>query len=69
MRLLRARGTGKLGKVAHGSATQSLWLEDRKVGSQVIGEDRSRLPGRGTVGENRGREKCQRQNEGENMQI
>ena len=35
-----------LGKKASGSATQGLWREDRKVGSQVIGEDRSRLPGR-----------------------
>ena len=51
MRPLRARGPAKLGKVAYGSATQGLWLRDRKVGSLVSGEDRSRLPGRGTVGE------------------
>ena len=51
MRPLRARGSAKLGKVAYGSATQGLWLRDRKVGSLVSGEDRSRLPGRGTVGE------------------
>ena len=38
-----------LGKVVSGSATQSLWLGDRKVGSQVVGEDQSRLPGRGAV--------------------
>ena len=25
-------------KVAFGSATQGLWLADRKVGSQVVGE-------------------------------
>ena len=51
VRLLRARGPAELGKVASGSATLVLWLGDRKVGSQVIGKDRSRLPGRGTVGE------------------
>ena len=39
MRLLRA-----CGKVASGSATQGLWLGNRKVGSQVIGKNRSRLP-------------------------
>ena len=38
----------ELGKVAPGSAAQSLWLGDRKVGSQVIGEDR--IPGKETVG-------------------
>ena len=31
-------------------ATQGLWLGDRKVGSQVVGKDRNRLPERGTVG-------------------
>ena len=51
MRLLRARGSAEHGKVTSGSATLGLWLGDRKVGSHVIGEDRSRLPGRGTVGE------------------
>ena len=50
MRLFRARSSAELGKVASGSATQGLWLRDRKVGSQVIGEDRSRFPGRGAVG-------------------
>ena len=30
--------------------TLGLWLEDRKVGSQVIGENRNRFPGKGTVG-------------------
>ena len=49
VRLLRARGSAKLGKVASGSATQSLWLRNRKVGSQASGIDRSRIPGRGKV--------------------
>ena len=40
-----------LGKVASGSATQGLWLGDRKVGSQVVGKDRSQLSGIETVGE------------------
>ena len=39
VRPLRARSLADLGDVASGSATQGLWLEDRKVGSQVIGED------------------------------
>ena len=47
----QSRGSADLGKVVTGSATQSLWLKDREVGSQVIGEDRSRLPVRRTVGE------------------
>ena len=47
----RARGLVELGKVASGSATQGLCLEDRKVGSQVIGEDQSRFPGIGTLRE------------------
>ena len=51
MRLLRARGSAELSEVASGSATQSLWLGDRKVGSQVIAEDQNRFPGRETVGE------------------
>ena len=46
-----ARGLVELGKVASGSAAQDLWLRDRKVRSQVIGEDRSQFSGRGTVGE------------------
>ena len=57
MRLLRARGSVELGKVASVSGTQSFWLGNRKVGSQVVGEDRSRFPGRGTVGEVRRRER------------
>ena len=51
MKLFRAGGSAELGKVASDSATQGLWLGDRKVGSQVIGEDRSRPPRKGTVGE------------------
>ena len=51
VRLFGARGSVEVGKVASRTATQSLWLGDRKVGSQVIDEDRSQLPGRGTVGE------------------
>ena len=43
VRLLRARGSAELGEVASGSATQGLWLRNRKVGSQVSGVDRSRL--------------------------
>ena len=50
MRLLRARGSAELGKVASGSATQGLWLGGRKVGSQVSGKDRSQLLGREIVG-------------------
>ena len=36
--LLRACGSAELGRVASDSATQFLWLGDRKVGSQVIGK-------------------------------
>ena len=50
MRLHRARGSAELREVASGSATQSLWLRNGKVGSQVTGIDRSRFPGRRTVG-------------------
>ena len=53
MRLLRVRGSAELEKVTSGFATQGLWLRDRKVRSQLIGEDQSRFPGRGTVGEAR----------------
>ena len=50
MKLLRARDSGELGKIVSGSATQGLWLKDRKmIASQIIGEDRSRLPGRRKV--------------------
>ena len=51
MQLLKPRVSAELGEVASGSVTQGLWLRDRKVRSEVIGKDRSRLPGRGTVGE------------------
>ena len=37
VRLLRVRGSPKLEKVDSGSATQGLWLGDRKVGSQISG--------------------------------
>ena len=50
-RLRRARGSAELREVAFGSATQGLWLRNGKVGSQVSGIDRSRFPGRRTVGE------------------
>ena len=49
VRLLTERGSAELGVVASGSATHSFLLGDRKVGSQVIGEDQDQLPGRGTV--------------------
>ena len=51
LRLHRARGLVRLREVASGSATQGLWMRNRKVGSQVSGIDRSRFPGRRTVGE------------------
>ena len=51
--LLRARCSAELGKVASGSVTQDIWLADRKVRSREIGEDRSRLPRKGTAGEAR----------------
>ena len=49
MRLLGAPDLSSVGEEASGSATQGLWLENRKVGFQVVGVDRCRLPGR-TVG-------------------
>ena len=39
VRLHRARGSAELSEVASGSATQSLWLRNRKVRSQVSGID------------------------------
>ena len=51
MRLHRACGSVEFGKVASGSAMLGFWLGDRKVGSQAINEDQSRLLGSGTVGE------------------
>ena len=50
MSLLIAGDSTELEKVDSGSATQGLWLGDRKVGSRIVDEDRSQLPGRGTVG-------------------
>ena len=61
MKLLRARGSAELGKIASGCSTQGLLLGNTKVGSQVIGEDQSRLPERETVGEvRRGRRRGRR---------
>ena len=51
MRLLRARGSAELKKIAAGSATQGFWLRNREVESQVVGSDQSRLFGTKTVGE------------------
>ena len=51
MRLFGALGSAELREVASGSATQGLRLRDGKVRSQVSGIDRSRFPGRRTVGE------------------
>ena len=50
VRLHRARGSAELSEVASGSATQGLWLRNGKVRSQVNGVNRSRFPGRKTVG-------------------
>ena len=49
VRLHRARGSSELREVASGSATQCLWLRNRKVRSQVSGIDQSRFPERRTV--------------------
>ena len=68
MRLFGARGSVEHEQVASGFVTQGLWVGNKKVGSQVVGEDRSRLPERETVGKVR-RKKSQRQNEGENSPI
>ena len=51
VRLHRARGSAELSEVASGSATQSLWLRNGKVRSQVSGINRSRFPGRNAVEE------------------
>ena len=59
VRFRRKHGSAELGDVACGSATQGLWLRDRKVRSQVVGENRSRFPGKRTVGEvRRGRRRA-----------
>ena len=49
VRLLRASNFSELGMIVSGSATQGVWLGDRRVRSQVIDEGRSRIPGRGAV--------------------
>ena len=51
VRLFGARGSAELREVASGSAMQDLWLINGKVGSQVSGINRSRLPGRRTARE------------------
>ena len=50
MRILQARGTAELREVASGFARHSLWLRNGKVRPQVGSIDRSRFPGRRTVG-------------------
>ena len=50
MRIFRARGSAELEQIVSDSATQGLWLGNEKGDSQVIGEDRSRLLGRGILG-------------------
>ena len=50
MKLFTTRDSVELEKIASGFATQGLWLEDRRVGSQVVGEDRRRLSASRTVG-------------------
>ena len=51
MKLFRESGSVELGQVSSCSAMQGLGLGNRKVRSPVVGEDRSRLPGRRTDGE------------------
>ena len=51
VRLLRARSSAKLREVTSGSATQGLWLRNRKMGSQISTRDQSGLPGKRTVRE------------------
>ena len=41
MKLVKACGLAELGQVASGSAMQGFWLGNKKVESQVVGEDRS----------------------------
>ena len=55
VRLLKARGSAELRKVASGSVTQGLWLRNGKVRSQVSDIDQSRFPGRRAVEEIRRR--------------
>ena len=56
-------------KVASGSIAQGFWLRDRKVGSQVISEDRSRPWERNSWGSYGRKKKGQRQDERESTQI
>ena len=51
MRLFETRSPTELRLVASSSATQSLWLRDRKVRSQIVGKNRRRHPEIGAVGE------------------
>ena len=44
MRLRRAGGSANLRKVASHSAVQGYWRGDRKVRSQVVGENRRQVP-------------------------
>ena len=46
MTFLRARVPTELRQVASVSATHGVWLENRKVRFQVVGKNRSGLPGR-----------------------
>ena len=50
-RLLGARSSAELRQVTSGSVAQDLWLGNRKMRSQVVGKDQSRLSGRRTAGE------------------
>ena len=50
MRLLRARSQSELEKVTSDSDTQDLWMRNGKVGSELVGVVKYRLPGRSTVG-------------------
>ena len=59
MRLFKARAFMELGQVVSGSATQGLWLENRKTGSQEVGEDPSKLHWRWTVVEVMGGGRCE----------
>ena len=56
VRLHMARGSAELREVASGCAAQGVWLRNGKVRSQVSGIDRSRIPGRRTVGKVREKE-------------
>ena len=51
MRLFRACGSARLGQVTSDFAARRLWLGNRKVRSQVVGEDLRQFPGRRTVGQ------------------